>query len=169
MLSTSIINWKWMRQHIHTPSVIILTGKTWNPWQCHKPKTSPESDPQSRWVCKKKKKKKEREMIYNSCKNLSWSTNENRLYTESTEQNEMDLKFYQSLKSPYFTYQAKPLSNQGFWPEWYISTIYHCKDIPFRSETLEIIHQKLSKDKTEWWEWFLMPVRAFSFHKQNRV
>ena len=27
---------------------------------------------------------------------------------------------------------------EGFRPEWYISTIYHCSDIPFWSETLDL-------------------------------
>ena len=28
---------------------------------------------------------------------------------------------------------------EGFRPEWYISTIYHCRDIPFWLETLEMV------------------------------
>ena len=27
---------------------------------------------------------------------------------------------------------------EGFWPEWYISTTYHCRNIPFLSETLNM-------------------------------
>ena len=28
---------------------------------------------------------------------------------------------------------------KGFQPEWYISTLYHCRDIPFWSETLYLL------------------------------
>ena len=34
---------------------------------------------------------------------------------------------------------------EGFRPEWYISTLYHCRDIPFWWETLNIFSQHLVK------------------------
>ena len=34
---------------------------------------------------------------------------------------------------------------RGFWPEWYICTIYHAWDTPFWSGTLNLVHQESVK------------------------
>ena len=42
-------------------------------------------------------------------------------------------------------FHAGPFSDkyiEGFRPEWYISTIYHCRDAPFWSETLDIFFRQ---------------------------
>ena len=36
---------------------------------------------------------------------------------------------------------------EGLRPEWYISTIYHCRDIPFWLETLQDL---LTQDSPKW-------------------
>ena len=47
---------------------------------------------------------------------------------------------------------------KGFWPEWYISTIYHIKDIPFQSETLDLFSPPNlcgAKQSVVWWHVFV--------------
>ena len=37
-----------------------------------------------------------------------------------------------------------PVQLEGFWPEWCIFTIYHCRDVPFWSGTLNLLSQYTS-------------------------
>ena len=47
------------------------------------------------------------------------------------------LKIVWTVSRPYATAPDKKEKHiEGFQPEWYISTIYQCEDIPFCSETL---------------------------------